>query len=241
MTLIYGHRGARGEAPENTLMGFQTCLTQGITRCELDLHLSRDGQLMVIHDPDLKRTTRRKGKVSEHTTADLITYDARFALPHWPQRCPIPTLAELFEQCPFEHWQLELKSTSKERAKQSVQAVQDLVRHYGLTAHVTITSSDRTVLAALCAEAPQLSRGFIAERAWLNPIKVALRYQCHFLVLHEALCTPVRIKQAHQHGLHLSAWTVNDTQRIRSLAQLGVDSIISDYPSRAITALNFHQ
>ena len=57
MTLIYGHRGAKGEAPENTLVSFQQCLEHGVRRCELDLHLSRDGELMVIHDPTLKRTT----------------------------------------------------------------------------------------------------------------------------------------------------------------------------------------
>ena len=58
MTLIYGHRGAKGEAPENTLASFQRCLEHGVTRCELDLHLSRDGELMVIHDATLKRINR---------------------------------------------------------------------------------------------------------------------------------------------------------------------------------------
>jgi glycerophosphoryl diester phosphodiesterase len=53
VTLIYGHRGAKGEAPENTLTSFQECLKHGVRRCELDLHLSMDGELMVIHDPTL--------------------------------------------------------------------------------------------------------------------------------------------------------------------------------------------
>ncbi|MBA4364176.1 MAG: glycerophosphodiester phosphodiesterase, partial [Pseudomonas sp.] len=77
MTLIYGHRGAKGEAPENTLTSFQQCLKHGVRRCELDLHLSMDNELMVIHDPTLKRTTDRRGKVVEHTAAELVTYDAR--------------------------------------------------------------------------------------------------------------------------------------------------------------------
>ena len=106
MTLIYGHRGAKGEAPENTLASFQQCLTHGVTRCELDLHLSRDGELMVIHDPTLNRSTGRRGKVVEHEAAELVGYDARQGGPGWKIPCPIPTLAALFEQCPFEHWQL---------------------------------------------------------------------------------------------------------------------------------------
>ena len=70
MTLIYGHRGAKGEAPENTLASFEQCLQHGVRRCELDLHLSRDGELMVIHDPTLKRTTGRRGKVAQHDAAE---------------------------------------------------------------------------------------------------------------------------------------------------------------------------
>lgn len=77
MTLIYGHRGAKGEAPENTLNSFRQCLSHGIMRCELDLHLSADNQLMVIHDPTLKRTTGKRGKVVEHPAEDLVKLDAR--------------------------------------------------------------------------------------------------------------------------------------------------------------------
>lgn len=77
MTQIYGHRGAKGEAPENTLTSFQQCLKHGVRHCELDLHLSADNELMVIHDTTLKRTTGRRGKVAEHASADLATYDAR--------------------------------------------------------------------------------------------------------------------------------------------------------------------
>lgn len=239
MTLIYGHRGARGEVPENTLTSFQTCLADGVQRCELDLHLSCDGELMVIHDPTLKRTTRRKGKVSEHTAEDLRSYDARFALPHWPQRCPIPKLAELFEHCAFEHWQLEVKSASPERAKHTVHAIQRLVQQYGLMPRVTVTSSARTVLKALCEQAPELSRGLVAEYDWLEPVKVAKRYGCDFLVLNQQLCTRTRLKNAQQQGLHVSVWTVNDPELMRQLADLGVDSLITDYPALAVQALSF--
>jgi glycerophosphoryl diester phosphodiesterase len=96
VTHIYGHRGAKGEAPENTLVSFQKCLESGVNRCELDLHLSRDGQLMVIHDPSLKRTTGHRGKVIEHDAAELVAYDARKGGPGWVHPCPIPRLEELF-------------------------------------------------------------------------------------------------------------------------------------------------
>ncbi len=233
MTLLYGHRGARGEAPENTLASFQRCLAQGVTRCELDLHLSRDGQLMVIHDPTLRRTTGRRGKVSHYDAAELQHIDARHGGPSWPQPCPIPTLAELFEQCAFEHWQLEVKSASRTGSARLVRAIAALCQQYGLVEHVTLTSSSLTVLKAARELAPELQRGLVAERAWLEPVRVAQRMGCSLLALNWQLCSPQRLQRAQRAGLHVSAWTVNQPLLMQRLAALGVDSLISDFPGLA--------
>ncbi len=237
MTLIYGHRGAKGEAPENTLASFQKCLEHGVRRCELDLHLSRDGQLMVIHDPTLKRTTGRRGKVVEHTADELVGYDARHAGPTWKQPCPIPTLEELFEKCAFEHWQLEVKSASRARAERTVLAIKALAERHGLQDMITVTSSSREVLKALLRVAPELSRGLVAEYSWLDPLKVAKQYGCALLALKWTLCSPERVAKAQQQGLHVSVWTVNDPALMRRLADQGVDSLITDFPGLARATL----
>lgn len=237
MTLIYGHRGAKGEAPENTLTSFRRCLERGVRRCELDLHLSQDGELMVIHDPTLKRTTGCRGKVSEHDAQELMTYDARLGGPGWVQPCPIPRLAELFEKCDFEHWQLEAKSTSRVRAERMVLAIRELAERYELLRKITVTSSSRTVLRALEQLTPDLSRGLVAEYAWLDPLKVAKNYGCDLLALNWTLCTPERLLKAQQQGLHVSVWTVNEPALMRRLADFGVDSLITDFPGLAIATL----
>ncbi|MEP9316413.1 glycerophosphodiester phosphodiesterase [Pseudomonas sp. LABIM340] len=237
MTLIYGHRGAKGEAPENTLNSFQRCLEHGVKRCELDLHLSRDGELMVIHDPTLKRTTGRRGKVSEQLAEDLVAMDARDGGPGWVRPCPIPRLAELFERCEFEHWQLEVKSASKDRAGRTVQAIHQLVGRFGLRDRITVTSSSRTVLRALEELAPELSRGLVAEYAWLDPLKVAAHYGCDLLALNWMLCTPERLLKAQKQGLHVSVWTVNEPALMRRLADFGVDSLITDFPGLATATI----
>ena len=238
MTLIYGHRGAKGEAPENTLASFQRCLEHGVNRCELDLHLSKDGELMVIHDPTLKRTTGLRGKVVEHDAAALEQYDARHAGPKWLQPCPIPRLATLFEQCPFEHWQLEVKSASKVRAARTVMAIDELAGRMGLRERITITSSSREVLKAARQLTPHLKLGLVAEYAWLDPLKVAAHYQCHLLALNWTLCTPERLLKAQKQGLHVSVWTVNEAALMRRLADFGVDSIITDFPGLAVRTLS---
>ena len=237
MTLIYGHRGAKGEAPENTLASFQHCLGHGVQRCELDLHLSRDGELMVIHDPTLKRTTSHRGRVAQHDAAELMGFDARNGGPGWPQPCPIPRLADLFEQCPFEHWQLEVKSASRTRAARSVLAIKALVERYGLHDKVTVTSSSREVLRALNRLTPELSCGLIAEYAWLDPLKIASHYNCKLLALNWSLCTPERLLKAQKQGLHVSVWTVNEPALMRRLADFGADSIITDFPGLAVSTL----
>lgn len=192
---------------------------------------------MVIHDPTLKRTTGRRGKVSEHDAQELMTYDARLGGPGWVQPCPIPRLAELFEKCDFEHWQLEVKSASRVRAERMVLAIRELAERYELLRKITVTSSSRTVLRALEQLTPDLSRGLVAEYAWLDPLKVAKNYGCDLLALNWTLCTPERLLKAQQQGLHVSVWTVNEPALMRRLADFGVDSLITDFPGLAIATL----
>jgi len=238
VTLIYGHRGAKGEAPENTLVSFEQCLQHGVRRCELDLHLSRDGELMVIHDPTLKRTTGRRGKVVQHDADELVNYDAREGGPGWKTPCPIPRLSDLFEKCDFEHWQLEVKSASRVRAARTVMAIKELAEQHRLLDRITVTSSSREVLRALNRLAPEISRGLVAEYNWLDPLKVARQYSCSLLALKWTLCTPERLEKARKQGLHVSVWTVNEPALMRRLADFGVDSLITDYPGLAVSTLS---
>tara|TARA_Y100000782_G_scaffold102551_1_gene119029 strand:- start:45 stop:773 length:729 start_codon:yes stop_codon:yes gene_type:complete len=235
MTLIYGHRGARAEAPENTLPSFQKALDAGVTRVELDLHLSADQQLMVIHDPTLKRTTGLRGKVAQHTAAELTRMDARLGLPGWPTPCPIPTLEQLLQACPqIEHYQLEVKSGSERQSRIVLDAIMALVEHYQLHDKVVVTSASRTLLSYAKRSGFALPTGLVEEYGLLNPLKSARRYGCQYLILNWKLCNAERLRQAQAQGLHVSVWTVNDTARMQQLIDMGVDSLITDYPARAI-------
>lgn len=236
--LIYGHRGARGEAPENTLPSFRKALEAGVTRVELDLHLSSDHQLMVIHDPTLKRTTGIKGKIAAHTAAQLMRLDARLGLPGWAEPCPIPTLEQLFRSCPeFDHYQLEVKSGSAAQSRRVMAALTPLVAEFGLQDKVVITSSSRTLLRHVQQQGDGLPTGLVEEYGFLDPVKSALRYGCRFLVLNWKLCTPARVAQAQREGLHVSVWTVNEPQLMLRLRDMGIDSLITDVPNLAMQVL----
>jgi glycerophosphoryl diester phosphodiesterase len=238
MTLIYGHRGARGEAPENTLPSFKQALAAGVNRVELDLHLSADQQLMVIHDPTLKRTTGLGGKVSKHTAAELMRMDARRDGPGWPEPCPIPSLEQLFQACPeLEHYQLEVKSGSSGQSRIVLDAVGELVERYGLQDKVVLTSSSRTLLKTAYQHNYSLPTGLVEEYGLIDPLKSARRYGCRYLILNWKLCSPARIRKAQALGLHVSVWTVNDPLMMARLAEMGVDSLITDLPHLAVETL----
>src|SRR5262245_13772350 len=114
---LFAHRGASAEAPENTLAAFRRAVALGIEYIELDVHLSRDGHVVVIHDVTLERTTNGYGKVQEQTLAQLQQWDAgyRFSpdsgetFPFRATGLTVPTLAEVFQQCPGIKFTVEIK------------------------------------------------------------------------------------------------------------------------------------
>lgn len=239
MTLIYGHRGARAEAPENTLPSFRKALEAGVTRVELDLHLSADQQLVVIHDPTLKRTTGLRGKVAQHTAAELSRIDARFGLPGWQTPCAIPTLAQLLQECPeIEHYQLEVKSGSERQSRIVLDAIATLTERYNLHDKAVVTSSSRTLLRCARRSNFMLPTGLVEEYGLLDPVKSARRYGCDYLILNWKLCSQQRLRAAQAAGLHVSVWTVNDAALMQRLAEMGVDSLITDLPSLAVKVIN---
>ncbi|HDZ57567.1 MAG TPA: glycerophosphodiester phosphodiesterase [Pseudomonas xinjiangensis] len=239
MTLLYGHRGARGEAPENTLPSFKKSIDAGVTRVELDLHLSSDNQLMVIHDPTLQRTTGLRGKVAQHTAEKLQRIDASKSFAGWHQPCPIPTLEQLFSAMPeIQHYQLEVKSGSASQSRIVLQAIKHLVDRFALAEKVVITSASRTLLRYAKQSGYPLPTGLVEEYGFLDPIKNASRYGCKYLILNWKLCTSKRIRQAQQRGLHVSVWTVNEPELMRRLVDMKVDSIITDLPHLAMKTLN---
>ncbi len=237
MTLIYGHRGAKGLAPENTAASFQACLDAGVTRCELDIRLSRDNQVIVIHDANLKRLAGIKDSVKNKTAAELAQLDIRHAGPRWPTPCPVPTLDQILRDFPFEHWQLEIKSLSRKKAIILLNAVARLIGQYDLHDRIILTSSSHTVLRTAQQHVPWIPRGLVAENSWMDPVRTAQRFQCSLLALNWSLCIERRIMQARQAGLHVSAWTVNDPALMRELARMGVDSLITDFPDVASATL----
>lgn len=233
--LIYGHRGARGEAPENTLAGFLRALAAGAPRVELDLRLSSDGELVVIHDETVNRTTDGRGLVAHKSVAELARLDARRAGPDWPDPQPVPSIARVLEEFPeLEHLQLEAKPVDAASRGLMAERLAALFRDFDLHERATVTSFDRELLRAVRAADARIALGLVTDRTRPEPLKTALALGASLLVLHWKLCTPRRVHEAQAAGLRVSAWTVNDDAVARRLHALGIDSIVTDFPTRMI-------
>lgn len=236
--LIYGHRGARGEAPENTLAGFGRALEAGVDRVELDLHLAKDGVLVVIHDDTLERTTNGRGKVARHDSATLRALDARKGGPGWHEAQGVPRIEEVLDAFPaMRHYQLECKPAGPAERRKVAACLAELFARRQLHARATVTSFDPLLLAEVAKVARDIPLGFVADRVRPDPLKTALELGAWMVALDARLCTEKRIAAAHAAGLHVSAWTVNKTDVARTLRNRGLDSLITDIPTTMVAAL----
>lgn len=236
--IIVGHRGARNEAPENTLAGFRHLRSLGIHYVELDVRLSKDEELVVVHDTSVNRTTKCKGNVRDLSAQELNAMDASLHFPASPDS-HIPTLKQVLDAWPeLAYIQLEVKTDHKKTLRLITEKLSQLVLERSLLNVAVVTSSDQNVLALMHQLAPQIHRGFVAERFTRNPIDVCLNHHCSHLVVNHHRCSAALITQAQSLGLIVSVWTVNQINTARKLHNWGVDSIITDVPTQMLQA--FH-
>jgi glycerophosphoryl diester phosphodiesterase len=226
---IYAHRGASSEAPENTMAAFQLALDQGADGIELDVMLSKDRQLVVIHDDKVDRTTNGTGKVRDLTLAELKSLDAGNGE-------KIPTLDEVLTRFGGQFLiNIELKNYSTIFDSLPVD-VAGLVRDRNMADSVLVSSFNPFNFPRFHRILPDVPRGLLTFPGWAKFIGYRLfRYDAlhpYFKDIDEAMVNSVHAKKK-----QINAWTVDEAADIRHLAMLGVDGLITNQPKRAITVL----
>ncbi|TGN41293.1 glycerophosphodiester phosphodiesterase [Marinobacter confluentis] len=230
--IVYGHRGAKGEAPENTLAGFRHAYRQGIRHFELDLVLSKDGKPMIIHDLTVDRTTGKTGEVHKFTAAELAAMDARRNTAAWPSPACVPSLEDLLDQFPdLEHLQLEVKKDARQRLNILCNRIIEIIQRRSLYNRVVVTSSDTWFLREVRRRDRQVKIGLVTDRKFPRPVNAAARLHCDFLCLGWKICSKSLVEEAHRRDMQVSTWTVNRIHDMLCLEEMGVDSIITDFPT----------
>lgn len=236
MVTIYGHRGAAGEAPENTLTGFTYARSIGVRNYEFDIHLTRDGQVAVIHDSSVERTTGTTGIVEEMTMDELRALNACARFPEWPERARIPTLDEVFAVIGDGHlFQIEIKRAAPEIYSSLILLMLDSVERYGLAEQVYVSSFEMLALQTAREQAPGLKRNFITNQPSEAYIQQACDFGCAMASPRFGATTGEIVDRLHAAGLLVCSWCGNDADTIGTMLQWGVDAITTDYPSLAFT------
>jgi glycerophosphoryl diester phosphodiesterase len=224
---IWAHRGASARAPENTLAAFREAEAAGADGLELDVHLSRDGVPVVIHDDTVDRTTDGSGAVSALTFREIRALDAgcwfgrRFACE------PLPTLEEVFRLAGD---RLRLNVEIKNAAAGS--AVLALMKRNPRTL-VLVSSFDHDLLAVLRRQEPGLSLGFLTEASdWQKPLEKAAALVAESFHPRQDLVDAELILACRSRRLAVYPWTVDEPQRLAALRRLGVDGVFCNDPER---------
>ncbi|MDQ0841202.1 glycerophosphoryl diester phosphodiesterase [Streptomyces sp. V1I6] len=214
--LTIGHRGVMGVEPENTLRSFVRAEQAGMDAIELDLHLSKDGALAVMHDADVDRTTDGSGSIAAMTLAELRQLDAGGG-----QR--VPVFEEVLDavRCPL---QAEIKDVAAARALAEVMRKRDLVPR------VEVSSFHDDAIAEISALVPGVRTVLIASRWGADVTDRAKAVGAHALALNIRRLTLETVETAHAEGLRVIGWVVNTQEHLRLVRALELDGATTDFP-----------
>ncbi|MCC6898879.1 MAG: glycerophosphodiester phosphodiesterase [Polyangiaceae bacterium] len=243
--LCFAHRGGAALWPENTLVALRGAIELGVTHLETDVHLTRDGELVVFHDARLERTTDGYGPIRDFTLSELQELDAGFRFspdgktrPWRGKGLRIPRLSEAFELDPRVKLNVEMKQSGVGLPR----ALWELIEQRSLHDRILVAAAE----LGLGREFRKLARGRVATSA--SALEVAELWAAGRVgvgrwvpVDYDALQVPPSqyglevvteqfVELAHARGLHVHVWTIDDPNEMRRLRALGVDGLMSDRP-----------
>lgn len=233
MTQVWAHRGASGYAPENTIPAFELALEQGAEAFELDVQLTRDDQVVVIHDETLERTTNGTGWVADHSLEDLRRLDASYGHEKFAGT-PMPTLEEVFALVKDTTTRLNLELKNSRMAYKGLEErVLGLIQGHDMADRVIISTFNHYSLRHLVALGATQPLGALYSEPLWKPWAYATRLGA--TALHPSMAATRRkiIDKSHEHGLAVHVWTVNEPDDLKKMIRLGVDAVITNYPNLA--------
>ncbi|MGW0565394.1 glycerophosphodiester phosphodiesterase [Streptomyces sp. NPDC003016] len=214
--LTIGHRGVMGVEPENTLRSFVRAEQAGMDAIELDLHLSKDGALVVMHDAEVDRTTDGRGAIADLTLAELRALDAGRG-----ER--VPVFEEVLDAV-GSPLQAEIKDTAAARALAAVMLRRDLA------GRVEVSSFHDEAVAEIASLVPGVRTALIASRYGNDVVDRARAVGAVTLALNIRRLTLETVERAHAEGLRVIGWVVNTQEQLRLVRALELDGATTDYP-----------
>jgi len=230
--LVIAHRGARGNAPENTLAAFRLGIEHGCDAIELDVHLSKDGEIIVIHDDTLDRTTDSKGFINDLTLEELKRADAGRWFHESFEGERIPTLEEVFDLAPAGMMiNVEIKGSYGRKMEP---ALLELIHRKNRLQDVVVSSFDHKSLHYLKQLEPEIKIGLLYDANVMSHPAFANAFGLPVYSLHPQYkrIRAEDVQESVKSGLKVFPYTINDEEKMKLAIQSGVSGIITDYPGK---------
>lgn len=239
MTLVWAHRGASAYAPENTVAAFALAVEQGAHGIELDVQLSSDGHLVVIHDEKLNRTTDGSGWVSQHSLAQLKRLNAA---KRWRKFRGerIPLLAEVFDSVADSGCTINVELKNTEVAYPGLEEkVLALIDEFGVADRVWLSTFNHESLHSMRRNGVSMPMGLLSNDLMFEPWKYAAALGTQaFHPAGWAVRERRVVDECHDLGLGVHVWTVDDEDELRRMAEWGVDAVFTNRPDVALRVLD---
>lgn len=239
---IWAHRGASGYVPENTMEAFILAHQFGADGIELDVQLSKDDQVVVIHDEKIDRTSNGKGLVRNYTLKKLRTYTFNRTKPQYV-RAPIPTLKEVLAYISGTGMVLNIELKNGLHFYPGLeQKTVDLVREFGMQDRVIYSSFNHYSLRTVREIEPEAKIGLLHDVGMIDMPEYGARFGAY--ALHprwQCLQYPDFVEGCRRNSLLINAWTLNKEEEILWACRAGVNAIVTNYPDLAIKVRDIYE
>ena len=251
--LVIAHQGGDGLWPGNTMFAFEQAAKLGVNVLEMDLHITKDGVLVLIHDETVDRTTDGTGLVEEMALAELKGLDAGYdwspddgdTYPYREQGITVPTLEEVFRAFPEYRMTIEIKKTEGSMAAPFC----DLIRAYGMQDQVLVASFHDERMEEFRQVCPEVATSSARQETTvfvlMSKVFLGRLYSPKFYSLQVpeessniTVMTTQFVRAAHERNLKVEPWTINNPEQMQRYIDWGVDGIITDRPDLMLEILD---
>ncbi|MHA1243374.1 MAG: glycerophosphodiester phosphodiesterase [Candidatus Heimdallarchaeota archaeon] len=222
--LIFGHRGSSIREPENTMRALQAAIQEGADGVEFDVRITKDREIVIIHDAMINRTSNGNGRVKKFNCSELLGFD-------FGKGEKIPLLKDVLKKYGNKYWlNIEIKETGFECD------LIEMLREFKITEKVVISSFKKAALKIIAKLTTDIPLAYLFNRPMNNFTKLQ---KLKFTSIHpgKSLVNKQLIQAANKANLKVRVWTVDDFKEAKRLAKLGVDGIITNDPQGVIQAL----
>ncbi|EST12308.1 glycerophosphodiester phosphodiesterase [Sporolactobacillus laevolacticus] len=234
-TAVFAHRGSKANRPENTLPSFEEAMRVGSDGIELDVHLTKDQKVVVMHDEKIDRTTNGKGQIKTYTLDQLKQFDAGSWFSAKYKGEQVPTLVQVLELLSDYPGVLNIEFKTDRNVYPGIEArVAQLVDRYRANLPVVYSSFNHESLIRMKKIDPNAELALLLWERLADPWRYTQQVGATAQHLWQPSALSETAVQLHEHGIKVRAWTVNKPKLMQLSFEMGLDAIITDYPEVAI-------